>query len=370
MTKYEQLQKQFGYKFDEKKFNYLVKRFDIKNSDSNAIIGKMGVASKAAMTTDSNGNELFEFKINSQVTDRDGDILIQDGLDVSNVGTNMPALWMHNHRAVVGHWTEMWQGSDGDMRGIVNINPEAIIDSGVNLLNAVKRGDVQAVSIGFIIKDFDVIDPDDWWSPLIIKEAEVIECSLVAVGANQLAIIGTEDDDDSNKSVKQKSIKEEGADMSQVDETGIDQGTEPVVDEPVIDGAGSEDDTKNAIISTEEGTEGSEPIDGQEPEDGEKGTGEEPEGQEPPAEEPVEDASSDELIKAVTSLTEAITSMKSELLTAIKEVNAVDEKTSDQDDGKDSDDESFVIVVEDGEKSSEEAKAEVLAKLRKKNGGQ
>ena len=127
--------------------------------------------------------------------DRMGDIIKQDGWDLTAFRSNPVILWQHqNSRAPIG------RGVDA---AIVNGNLEITVEwdmadpFAAEIAGKVERGFIQAGSVGLIPKrlkyrsDLPSTDPDyakDSWG-VVIYEAELVEFSIVTVPANGGALL-------------------------------------------------------------------------------------------------------------------------------------------------------------------------------------
>lgn len=142
------------------------------------------------------GERTIRFRISSEVVDRDGDTLIAKGCDFTNYAKNPQFLGFHNSRdfplgKVVKFWAEEKEvyadvyfptveelSTDKD-----NVSEKAkLVDF---TYCCYKNGMLNAVSVGFIPKDYD---EDKETGGYIIKAWELLEFSAVCVPANQDAI--------------------------------------------------------------------------------------------------------------------------------------------------------------------------------------
>lgn len=146
--------------------------------------------------TEEIGERTIRFVISSEVVDRDGDTLIAKGCDFTNYSKNPQFLGFHNSRdfplgKVVNFWAE-----DKDVYADVyfptidelttdkeNVSEKAkLVDF---TYCCYKNGMLNAVSVGFIPKDYD---QDKETGGYIINKWELLEFSAVCVPANQDAI--------------------------------------------------------------------------------------------------------------------------------------------------------------------------------------
>lgn len=140
----------------------------------------------------------YKFVGSKEEIDRDGDIVILEGIDFKNFINNPVVLWGHDSRSTpVGKVLSVM---------IDKVTKEAIFEiefaeteKGQEIESLVKQGILNATSIGFIVKDWDY---DDDLGAYLFRETELLEISLVNIPANPAAL--------SKKEVKQeKSLSRE-----------------------------------------------------------------------------------------------------------------------------------------------------------------
>ena len=136
------------------------------------------------------------FKISSEVVDREGDILIAKGCDFTNFAKNPQFLAFHNYREYPLGIPKNW-GIDGDavycdvyFPKLEELATDAEQASEKAKLvdftyHCYKTGMLNAVSVGFIVKD---AEPNKETGGSIILEWELLEFSAVSVPANQDAL--------------------------------------------------------------------------------------------------------------------------------------------------------------------------------------
>jgi hypothetical protein len=145
------------------------------------------------------GDRSVQFTISKEVTDRDGDILRAGGVDFSNYMKNPVFCSFHNTREFpLGKVTKFWVEGDS-VKAIVyfptldelSSNPEYASEKAKLVdftYHCYKTGMLNAVSVGFIPKDWMEIREDGRWVGNDITKWELLEFSAVAVPANQDAI--------------------------------------------------------------------------------------------------------------------------------------------------------------------------------------
>lgn len=145
------------------------------------------------------GDRSVQFTISKEVVDRDGDILRAGGVDFTNYMKNPVFLSFHNSREFpLGKVTKFWVEGD-KVKAIVyfptieelSTNPEQASEKAKLVdftYHCYKTGMLNAVSVGFIPKDWMEIREDGRWVGNDITKWELLEFSAVAVPANQDAI--------------------------------------------------------------------------------------------------------------------------------------------------------------------------------------
>ena len=118
--------------------------------------------------------------------DRDGDI-IEKGCFTNAVKTktSYPLCFNHDLSSVIGR-IDLNEDEKGVFaKGTFNAS-DSVAEKYHDL---VKMGAIDSMSIHFIVKDYDPIDVNRPYSGWKIKEAEIVEVSLVTVPANTQAVI-------------------------------------------------------------------------------------------------------------------------------------------------------------------------------------
>jgi phage head maturation protease len=152
-----------------------------------------------------NGEKVFYFKITDDSIDRDKDIIIPSGIDVSKYLDNPVVLFAHNFKGMpIGKTVSI--DTENMIAGIVFADTE----EGRTVKYLVENGFLNAVSIGFIAKkiydkygffaSFEQLKEDmpEWYNAnkdklleaeRVIAKAELMEISVVPVPANPNAVV-------------------------------------------------------------------------------------------------------------------------------------------------------------------------------------
>jgi hypothetical protein len=138
-----------------------------------------------------------EFVVSSQRVDRDGDIVVQKGADLTEFERNPQALLFHNSRGwPIGQWSDMRKKLRSDpprTEGTLNFAPaNGPIPEVDQSFWAVENGLIRTVSIGFMPLELEMIEHKDGDSPwpwgYLISASEWYEVSLVPIPAQPDAV--------------------------------------------------------------------------------------------------------------------------------------------------------------------------------------
>jgi HK97 family phage prohead protease len=135
------------------------------------------------------------FIMSTQQADRDGDVIVTEGIDTSEFEKNPVALLMHNARNwPIGQWSDLEKKTASQpprLEGVLNFMPEGDSEEADMAALFVQRGVMRACSIGFLPKEVEMIrdDEDRWTGGFRIPACEIVECSLVPIPANPGALV-------------------------------------------------------------------------------------------------------------------------------------------------------------------------------------
>lgn len=156
--------------------------------------GAVTKATKAPASWDS-VNRSARFVMSTEAPDRDKDIIIQSGMNLTEFLKNPQALMFHNSWSFpIGSWEDVQTITAGRPKrteGTLKFVP-AGKDAQADLAAFhVENGSLRAVSIGFIPKAVRrrEEDPVGGWPGYEILESELVECSLVPIPANPGALV-------------------------------------------------------------------------------------------------------------------------------------------------------------------------------------
>lgn len=137
------------------------------------------------------------FVMSAEIEDRDKDIVVQDGLDMTEFLKNPVAPFSHKSSDFpVGTWIDVEKLSNGRPKrteGTLKLLPEGKDGVADRLAFHIGSGTIRACSIGFIPKAIkrreQAQEPGSYSYPgYMIESAELVECSPCAIPANPAAM--------------------------------------------------------------------------------------------------------------------------------------------------------------------------------------
>jgi HK97 family phage prohead protease len=147
--------------------------------------------------------------------DRDGEVIKQDGWDLTNFKSNPVLLASHNyHEFPIGKATDI-AIQDGKL--IFKAIFSEATEKAKEAYALVKEGILSAFSVGFIPREYDSKEAG------VITKAELLEISLVAVPANPQAVVLAKSFSESNK---ENELAKELVRMWEVKEAPLDEVSE------------------------------------------------------------------------------------------------------------------------------------------------
>lgn len=127
----------------------------------------------------------FTFVFSSGNVDRDNDIVSQKGIDLTHFKKNPVVLWSHDHRTPpIGRVVDMWFRK-GSLMGTVEFPPEGASALADEIHSLVAAGFINAVSIGFRVKEWTFNEERGGYD---FKSIELYELSIVPIGSNRDAL--------------------------------------------------------------------------------------------------------------------------------------------------------------------------------------
>jgi HK97 family phage prohead protease/HK97 family phage major capsid protein len=130
--------------------------------------------------------DTFEYVLSDATPDRMGDVIDPAGWQLANFKKNPIALFGHDTGFIVGNWSKV-RVVDGELRGELKLLPPTS-DRMREVDAAVQAGVLRAVSVGFRPIKAEPLDEDEPFDGTRFLKQELVEASLVAVGANPNAL--------------------------------------------------------------------------------------------------------------------------------------------------------------------------------------
>lgn len=137
-------------------------------------------------------NHTATFVMSTASIDRHGDVVDQASWVLDHFQKNAPLFW--NHRSgdyPLGKWVKVWLEADPEIAGEMMLvgTAEFAVEVHPDIERAWKhvvRGDLNMVSVGFIPGD---VKYDNEREVFVLAKCELMECSLVGIGANRRALV-------------------------------------------------------------------------------------------------------------------------------------------------------------------------------------
>jgi HK97 family phage prohead protease/HK97 family phage major capsid protein len=135
------------------------------------------------------GSDPNEYIMSDETVDRFGDVIEAAGWDLKWFKKNPIALFGHSSSFIVGHWTDV-RIEGKSLIGKLHLLADHISPRIAEVAALIKAGVLRAVSVGFKPKDYEWIKDasGNETGGIRFKSTELVECSLVAVGANPNAL--------------------------------------------------------------------------------------------------------------------------------------------------------------------------------------
>jgi len=133
------------------------------------------------------GGDGLEFVLSDATVDRYGDSIVAKGWDLASFERNPIALFGHSHEYPIGRWSDL-RVEGGKLIGRLNLAARGTSARIDELIGLVEQGILRAVSVGFMPKKAEPIDPNKPYAGQRYLEQELLETSLVSVPANPAAL--------------------------------------------------------------------------------------------------------------------------------------------------------------------------------------
>jgi HK97 family phage prohead protease len=129
----------------------------------------------------------FEFVLSDETVDRVGDIIRADGWDLASFKQNPIALFAHDHEKVIGVWKNV-RVKGKQLLGKLELAAEGTSEFIDTTRRLMEQRILKAVSVGFRVKEYEPLDKNNPMGGWDIKQALLMETSVVAVPANPNAL--------------------------------------------------------------------------------------------------------------------------------------------------------------------------------------
>lgn len=119
-----------------------------------------------------------------------GDVVVEgaflESLAEHKKNGTMPKLfWQHDSWKPIGSWLEMEEDETGlKVKGRLNMN----VQQGREAYALLEAGDIDGLSIGYRVRESE---DDDEQNVTLLKELELVEVSVVSLGANEQALVSS-----------------------------------------------------------------------------------------------------------------------------------------------------------------------------------
>jgi HK97 family phage prohead protease len=131
----------------------------------------------------------------TNVLDRMGDIIDQNGWDLKDYKSNPVILWGHNVREEkppIGKAVKVWIENKGksSARLMFKVQFDLLDQFAAEIFRKIKDGFLNTVSVGFLPIEWEELDPDNWFGGIKYSKQQLLELSFVPVPANPQALVG------------------------------------------------------------------------------------------------------------------------------------------------------------------------------------
>lgn len=158
-----------GKQKENSHFDCVIKSFDVRKADDD-------------------GLRRVDVVLTAEEVDRDGDLVSVKGMDISAYQKNPVVLANHNRAMPVARGENI--SKDGDkITGTAVFPPEGEIDEADKAFKNIQHGLYNAVSVGFLPKNYELEESPTGDFVWHVTESELLEFSFVTVPSNRAALI-------------------------------------------------------------------------------------------------------------------------------------------------------------------------------------
>jgi HK97 family phage major capsid protein/HK97 family phage prohead protease len=130
------------------------------------------------------GDDPLNYVMSDETVDRYGDIIKADGWKLDHFKKNPIALFGHDPKFIVGHWTNI-RIEGGKLLGRLELLKAGVSERLDEIRAAVEAGVLRAVSVGFRAMEKEPLEKTGGYR---FTRQELVECSLVSIPANPNAL--------------------------------------------------------------------------------------------------------------------------------------------------------------------------------------
>lgn len=131
----------------------------------------------------------LQFTISTETVDRMGDTIKAEGWELDAYRKNPVVLWGHDSDSLpVGKATRVWI-EGGKLKATAEFTPEGMAKFNDTVFAMLKGGFLNAVSVGFMPKDYKFTEDSDRRFGIDFLKQELLEFSVVSVPANAEALV-------------------------------------------------------------------------------------------------------------------------------------------------------------------------------------
>ena len=134
------------------------------------------------------GERQVRVVVSTPTVDRVGDVVEVGGIDLTEYRRNPIVLCQHDHDEPVARCVEI-EVVSGRLEALVQFPPIGTSTKADETYGLIKAGVLNAVSIGFIPREWSDLNDKDPWGGRRYSASEMIEFSIVSVPANPDALI-------------------------------------------------------------------------------------------------------------------------------------------------------------------------------------
>jgi len=182
----------------------------------------------------------------SQVVDRDGDVVVVDGIDLKNFKKNPLVLWAHDYFSPpIGKATKIWK-EDKDLKFKMKFVEAETYPFAETIYKLFAGGYINSFSIGFR-PDIKEAMFDEKNGGYVFNKSELIEISAVPLPSNTAAVatvVKSLEKAFEDKAINQEEFESLNESLKKVHEEILDKGIEEAEQELFPDG----NDTQESIL--------------------------------------------------------------------------------------------------------------------------